>query len=466
MKRINVADMTLCRNVSALSFKEKIEIVRQLEKLNVSAVELPAIENKKTDILLVRTISSFVQNSIISVASGMTTDGVDYAIEALSGAKKPRIRVELPVSPVGMEYTCHKKAPKMLELIKTLTEKAKNACQDVEFCALDATRAEDGFLIDAIKTAISCGASLVTVCDSAGEMMPDEFAGFIDDLKVKIPELLDVNLGVSFEDKNGMANAAAVMTVRDSANTVKTAVSMGAVSLEVFAKTIKNCGNDCGIESDIKHTELHRIIHQISRILKIKDTLAEGIEQSVHFDNSALFLDRSDDSAAVANMTQKLGYDLSDEDCEKVFEEFKKLTQKKDKVSAKELDAIIAAVALQVPPTYKLISYVINTGNIITASAQVKLFKADKGEVEGVSMGDGPIDAAFRAIEQITGSHYELDDFQIQSVTEGREAMGSALVRLRTGGRLYSGSGISTDIVGASISAYLGAVNKIVYEEA
>lgn len=465
MKNINVADMTLCRNTSALSFKEKIEIVRQLEKLNVNAIELPAIENKKTDILLVRTISSFVQSSIVSVAAGMTVEGVDCALESLSAAQKPRVRIELPVSPVGMEYTCHKKAPKMLELIAELITRAKASCQDVEFCAVDATRAEEQFLDDAVKAAIASGATLVTVCDTAGEMMPDEFSGFIEELKVRVPKLECVSLGVSCEDKNGMANAAAAMTVRDSADTVKTAISKGAVLLEVFAETIKNCGNNCGLSSQIKHTELHRIIRQISRIIKTNN-IADPREITEYIDNSALYLDKSDDSAAVTAMTQKLGYDLSDEDCEKVYEEFKKLTEKKERVGAKELEAIIAAVALQIPPTYKLISYVINTGNIITASAQVKLFKTDVGEVEGVSMGDGPIDAAFRAIEQITGNHYELDDFQIQSVTEGREAMGSALVRLRAGGKLYSGSGISTDIVGASINAYLGTVNKIVYEEA
>lgn len=464
MKNVNVADMTLCRN-NGLSFKEKIEIVRQLEKLNVSAIELPAIENKKSDILLVRTISSFVEGGIISVASGMTEEGVELAIEALSAAKKPRVRVELPVSPVGMEYTCHKKAPKMLELIGSLVSKAKSACKDVEFCAVDATRAEEQILIDMVKTAIESGATLVTLCDTAGEMMPDEFAGFVDDMKVKIPELSKVKLGVSCENKNGMANAAAVMTVRDSADTVKTAVSKTAVSLERFAQTVKNCGVNCGISSDIKYTELKRIIQQISRI--IGDTAA-GVSSDFteKFDDSVIILDKSDDINAVNALTQKLGYDLNEEDCEKVFNEFKKLAEKKEKVSAKELDAIVAAVALQVPPTYELISYVINTGNIITASAQIKLFKTNCGEVEGVAMGDGPIDAAFRAIEQITGTHYELDDFQIQSVTEGKEAMGSAIVKLRQGGRLYSGSGISTDIIGASLKAYLGAVNKIVYEEA
>ena len=137
----------------------------------------------------------------------------------------------------------------------------------------------------------------------------------------------------------------------------------------------------------------------------------------------------------------------------------------KKKVGLKELESIVASAALQVPSTYKLISYVINNGNIISASAQITLEKEGK-TIQDVCIGAGPIDAAFLAIDRIIGHHYELDDFQIQSVTEGKEAMGSALVKLRSGGKLYSGNGISTDIMGASIRAYLNAVNKIVYEEA
>ncbi|MBQ2136159.1 MAG: hypothetical protein II201_04690 [Clostridia bacterium] len=159
-----------------------------------------------------------------------------------------------------------------------------------------------------------------------------------------------------------------------------------------------------------------------------------------------------------------MGYDLTEGDCEKVYEEFVRVSEKKT-VGAKELEAIIASVALQVEPTYKLISYVVNSGNIISTTAQIKLRKGEE-EIEGFCIGDGPIDAAFLAIEQIIGHHYELDDFQIQSVTEGKEAMGSALVKLRNEGKLYSGNGISTDIIGASIRAYINAVNKIVYEEA
>ena len=163
-------------------------------------------------------------------------------------------------------------------------------------------------------------------------------------------------------------------------------------------------------------------------------------------------------------VAERLGYDLSEEDGAKVYDAFRLIAAKKDKVGAKELDAIIASAAMQVPPTYKLESYVITSGNTISATAHLKLTKQDK-VMEGVSIGDGPIDAAFVAVEQITGQHYELDDFQIQSVTEGREAMGQTVVKLRSGGKVYSGRGISTDIVGASIRAYINALNKIVYEE-
>ena len=138
---------------------------------------------------------------------------------------------------------------------------------------------------------------------------------------------------------------------------------------------------------------------------------------------------------------------------------------KKSVVSAKEMDVIVASTAMQVPSTYRIESYVINSGNVITATANITLEK-DGQKLRGVSVGDGPIDAAFLAIEQVIGHHYELDDFQIQAVTEGREAMGSALVKLRADGKLYSGNGISTDIIGAAIRAYISALNKIVYEEA
>ncbi len=454
--KIKIADRTLCRSEALLSFKEKIEIARQLEKLGVSSVELPKIENDKADTLLIRTIASFVKKGAISVEVQSKAD-VDKAVLALNTAKNPVIRVELPTSCVGMEYSMHLKAPKMLEVIKETVSYAKEKCSKVEFCAIDATRAEADFLSQAIDTAKQAGADIITLCDTTAEMMPDKFGEFIAAFKTD-----GVEFGVMCEDKNGLAAADAVIAIREGATVVKTCVGGSITSLETFAGIVKNCGNSCGFESDIKFTEIHRIINQIGWICNnVKGT---SLAVTSEISESEMEFDSNDDKETVLKAVLTLGYDLSEEDGNKVYDEFLRVADKK-RITAKELDAIVASVALQVEPTYKLVNYVVNSGNIITSSAQITLEK--NGEtLHGISMGDGPIDAAFHAVEQIIGCHYELDDFQIQSVTEGKGAMGSAVVKLRSEGKLYSGNGISTDIIAASIKAYINAVNKIVYEEA
>lgn len=459
MKKIKVADSTLCIKGSSFSFKEKIEIARQLEKLNVDVIELPEIDNVKVDTLLVRTIASFVKNSVISVAAGSSIESIENAASALSTANKPAIRIELPTSTVGMEYTCHKKAPKMLEWIEKTVALAKEKCREVEFSAVDATRAEPEFLKNAIETAVKSGATSVSVCDTADGMMPDQFAEFSNN----IAYTCDVPVGVACSDKNGLAVASVAMSVRGGATTVKTEIGGEGVSLETFCGLIKNCGISYGIETGIKYSELHRIVKQVQWISNNASNNKSAVTVA-EVDDGRIKLDKNDDQMAVISAVKVLGYDLSEDDCAKVYEEFLRVADKKN-VGAKELDAIVANVALQVPATYKLQSYVINNGNIITASAQITLTKGDK-QMQGISNGDGPIDAAFLAIEQVIGHHYELDDFQIQSVTEGKGAMGQAIVKLRSGGKLYSGNGISTDIIGASIRAYINAINKIVYEEA
>ena len=179
---------------------------------------------------------------------------------------------------------------------------------------------------------------------------------------------------------------------------------------------------------------------------------------------NAKFINANATLTDLCTITKSLGYELSDDDAGKVYEEFKKVVSKKESIDNKELEAIIASTAMQVPSTYHLVNYVVNSGNIIPSTANVTLEK-DGEKFTGVSTGDGPIDAAFHAIEQVIGHHYELDDFQVHAVTKGRGAVGSSIIRLRADGKLYPGNGVSTDIVGACIRAYINALNKIVYEE-
>ena len=457
MNRIMISDTTLCREGGNFSFKQKIEIARLLERLQVDVIELPAITNAKTDVLLVRTVSSFVKKSILSVAAGADAESVELAAAALSAAANPRIRIELSLSTVGMEYTYHKKPSAMLAWIKQAIAQAKTHCSDVEFCALDATRAESAFLVEAIKAAVEAGASEISVCDNAGRLLPDDFASFV----AEVAEKAQIPVGVSFDNRQGLATAAAVLSVKNAAaSCVKTSVGGASVPLATFADAVQNYGVNYQLTTSLKHTELHRAIRQIEWITS--DAKHESVGTSAASETE-LHLDTVSTQEDIREAVIRLGYDLSEEDVARVYEEFLRVAEKKT-VAERDLEAIVASVALQVPATYQLVNYVANIGNIISSSAQITLRSGDE-TLQGIALGDGPIDAAFLALEQIIGRHYELDDFQIQSVTEGTEAMGSALVKLRSEGKLYSGNGISTDIVCASIRAYINAVNKIVYEE-
>ena len=464
MKQIKLTDMTLINRADSLSFKEKIEAARQFDRLNISVIELPQIVNVTTDSLLVRTIASFLKNSIISVSAGMSAQSIEVATAALSTAKNARLKVSIPVSAVKMEYVCHKKPDKILEMAKELFALATEKFSDVEFFAEDATRAEIEFLKQIVDMAVEAGVKTVTLSDDEGAMLPDEFAEFIADAKKSIPSLDKVSLGVVSKNENSMATASAVMAIKAGVDEIKCAVGVKDMPSVKELSNIINYGSDkLGVKTNLNITEINRILKQIEWICGSADKMQVSSNGLADGNQDETQLVADDTIETVTKAVKALGYELSDEDYCKVYEEFCRLAGRKS-VSAKELDAIVASVALQVPPTYQLISYVINNGNTITNSAQITLKKEGK-EISGISIGDGPIDAAFKAIEQIIGHHFELDAFQIQSVTEGREAVGSAIVKLRHNGKLYSGNGVSTDIIGSSIRAYINAVNKIVYEE-
>lgn len=463
MKRVLVSDMTLPQQ-GGLSFKEKIEIVRQLDHLHADAIHMPAIENAKADALLIRTVCAFVKYSTICVPVGASEDGVRAAAAAVSGAKSARLAVSLPTSAIQMEYSYHKKAPKMLELAQALFALSVSLVPDVEFIAEDATRADREFLRQMLQCALEAGVHTVTLCDDEGAMLPDEFAAFVTDVMAQLPAGSDTRVGILCRNTIGMANASAVMAIRAGADEIKCGVGVKDIpDTEVVVDILNQCGERCGFSTQVNHHELHRITKQIDWICDKESAHVTGGTLPIDGDAQAVF-DIHDDAEAVGVGVKRLGYELSDEDMARVYEEFQRVAEKKT-VTLKDLDALIASVALQVPPTYRLVNYVVNSGNVISTSAQITLDKQGQ-QLTGIAIGDGPIDASFRALEQMTGHHFELDDFQIQSVTQGKEAVGSALVKLRNNGKLYSGKGISTDIIGASIRAYINAVNKIVYEEA
>ena len=463
MRKIHISDITMKQaEGAALSFREKIELAKILDKLGADCIECAPIEKKKIDSLLIKSISSAVTGAAVAVPVALNQQGVEEVWSALKEAKKPRLQVVAPTSSVQMEYFYHKKAAGMLEIVKDVVSCAKAKCFDVEFVAEDACRADKEFLYEVIAAAIQCGASSVTVCDAAGAMLPGEIASFVSDLRAAVPALQSVCLGVKCANDLAMADAASIAAIAAGADEVKVcSCGSATASLKNMAVILASRGHSMDAAASIRSTEISRAVTQIQRMCQAK--AGSPYDSGVHADSADAMVSVHDDATAIARATAMLGYDLGDEDIAKVWEVVKNIG--KEKISAKELDAIVATVALQVPPTYRLDSYMVNAGNLMKSVAQIKLIKEGQ-TLEGVYAGDGPIDASFIAIEQIIGRHYELDDFQIQSITEGREAMGETIVKLRSSGKLYSGRGISTDIIGASILAYVNALNKIVYEEA
>lgn len=460
MKQLAISDVTMTRQGqgACLSFREKIELAKLLDGLGVTVIELEGMEAARTDALRIKSIAAVVKQSVLAVPVDLEGTNLNQVWSALEGAKKPRLQVRAAVSSVQMEYLYHKKAEAMAQTIQHTVAACKALCEDVELIADDATRADPAFLASVLEGAVAAGATTVTVCDAAGNMLSQEFAAFLAGL----PKL-DATVGVYCANTLAMADACVIAAAQAGAGELKVAsYGCDTANLANVARILHGRSDTLGAGT-VQVSQLSRVMARIEGMYQSDGRKSAMMGSSVPADND-LYLTRHDPMDAVLQAVEQLGYDLSDEDKPKVFDAFQAIAAKKEKVSIRELEAIVAAAAMQVPPTYRLETYMISAGNTISSSAHMRLLK-DSAVLEGVCLGDGPIDAAFLAIERITGRHYELDDFQIQAVTEGREAMGQTIVRLRSEGKLYSGRGISTDIVCASIHAYLNALNKIVYEE-
>ena len=462
MKKINITDITLKKlsedRAVSLLFREKSAIANCADAIGVDAIELPFIKSVREDTIIYKTIAQNVQNAVLAIPVGFNCEDIATAFECVKDAKNPRLQVELPVSTIRMEYAYHVKQSKMLEKIAELVKGAKAVCNDVEFSALDATRADEDFLISAVKEAENNGATMVTLCDEAGVSTPDDIAVLVANVK----ENVSVPVYVQVSDKINMAVASAFAAVKNGADGLKCAMVGNDILLTgEISDAVKACGAQIDAEINLNTTKIHSSI----------DDMTSNISNNTYDDdnkiseNKKILLDSDSTLVQVAEAASVLGYELSDSDVGNVYKALKHVCERKGAVGYKEFEAVIASYAMQAPSTYHFETYTTTSSNVSSSMSQVTL-KCDDELICGVSDGDGPIDSAFRAIEQCIGHHYELDDFQVQSVTEGKEALGSALVRLRNNGKLYSGNGISTDIVAASIRAYINALNKIVFEEA
>jgi len=466
MEKVIIADKTLKQDQHQLnlSFREKIELCRLIDSLGVDVIELPAIENLKTDSLLIKSVSAVVREARIAVPVTFSPDSVKTTWFALRETRQSLLQVSVPVSSVQMEYLSHLKPSQLLDKTIQLIHECLQYTPDVELILTDCSRGEQSFIQSLMDAAAREGIRRITFSEATGEMLPEEMSGYIHSLIENTDR--QFIFGIDCSNSISLADACVVESLRSGIREIKTAAyALDCASLENVVRIIHSKGEHLGARCDVRPEKLRRTISQIENLCKTTVNPLTPFENGVREQDNFISLSIHDSRESIDRAMDDLGYSLSQEDRDKIYRSFLSVAEKKKgSLSLREMDAIIASEAMQVPPAYQIISYVINTGNVIGAMAHMKIRYLDK-TLEGISAGDGAIDAAFLAIEQAVGKHFELDDFQIQAVTEGKEAMGETIVRLRSQGKLYSGRGLSTDIVGAGVMAYINALNKIVYEE-
>lgn len=468
MTNIKIADITLWESElvhsTKLSFKEKLETAKLLEKLQVDVIETGEIGDSPADAAFIRALATTLEYSVLCVPVTIDKASVDSAWAALSKAKKPRLSLVVPTSTIGMEYQHQIKADKLLPLIGEIVSYCVSLCPDVDFTAADSVRSEPEFLASVIKSAIAAGAKTITLCDSVGELVPEELSRFISSVYDMVPELNDVTLALYCKDTLGLAAASALAGVNSGVRLIKVSsgAGYGTLSLEQFLNVLKVRGDTLGVSSGINTTSLQRTCARLAALTGTADGARRASDSAANVNGDEV-LPEDADIDVLRSYISSIGYEVSEDELERIYVQFKDISRSK-KVVSRDVEALIAETAGQVPPTYQLNNYVINSGSAITATAYIEFTKNGVVHI-ALSSGDGPIEAAFKAAEQIFGTHYELEEFQIHAVTGGREATGDSLVKIRHGGKLYSGRGVSTDIVGASIRAYLSAVNKIIYED-
>ncbi|MBQ3791599.1 MAG: hypothetical protein II797_00690 [Clostridia bacterium] len=465
MKNMTFSDVTFkTKKVNELTFREKLELLRLLDELLLDRIELSPLSGRRADTLMVKSIAETARHARVAIPLPFDPALAEETVSALKTANSPILQIVCPTSSVTMEYLFHLKPAALLEKAKEAALFIRDNSFEGEMILEDATRGDATLIADLIAAGRSAGITRFTFTDKAGNLTPDGIYDCLNGLLSRI-DREGLTFGFCACDALSLASASALKALGCGITDLKVSFAEGedaGAPAESTARAVLSLGETLGVTSAVAHWKLEKTAERIRSLFQEKKTSSDSKTEE-RSGEEKLFTAR-DDSETIAREVRRLGYELSDEEISKVYENFTRIAGKKENVSSREIEAIVASASFQVPATYHLEDYYINASNVITATAHIRLRRGDE-ILETVSVGDGPIDASFQAIEKLTGRHFELDDFQIRAVTESRSAMGETIVRLRSDGKLYSGRGLSTDILGSGIRAYLSALNRIVYEE-
>ena len=475
----------------SMNFDEKIRMARQLERLQVDVIEAGFPIASEGDFESVKEIAKQVRTCTIAALSRATIADIDKAWEAVQYAAKPRIHTFIATSDIHLKYKLRRTREQILDDAIKAVRYAKSYCEDVEFSCEDASRSDIDYLCQILEAVIAEGATVVNIPDTVGYAIPEEYGTIIHTLCERVPSIDKVIVSVHCHNDLGLAVANSLAGVAGGARQIECTINgigerAGNASLEEIAMTIRTRQEKLGVVSNINSEEIYKSSRLLSTLTgmhvqrnkaivgenafaheagihqdgMLKNTLTYEImtPQSVGIKHSTLVLGKHSGRHALKQRYEELGYNLTQQELENVYRLFTKIADEKKQIFDDDLIAILQDEISSLESTYKLENLQVTSGLNVVPTATIALRRGND-ILQDSATGDGPVDAAYRAIERITGISGQLLDYSIKSVAWGHDAIGEVFVKITIDGYVFNGRSASTDVITGSVKAYLNAIN-------
>lgn len=500
-ERVAVFDTTLRDGEQSpgcsMNLEEKLRMARQLDALGVDVIEAGFPIASDDDFAAVREVARMCRRPVIAALCRTTPEDIERGWEALSEAARPRIHTFIATSDIHLQYKLQKSREEVLEMSCNAVRMAKRFTDDVEFSAEDATRSDLDYLCRVIEAVIDEGATVVNIPDTVGYTIPSEYHHIITTLKQKVRNIDKAVISVHCHNDLGLAVANSLAAVAAGARQLECTINgigerAGNASLEELVMALRVRKDLMPFETGITSEEIFRSSQTLSNITGVhvqpnkavvgKNAFAHeaGIHQhgvlknrltyeimtpeSVGVKTNSIVLGKHSGRHALGKKYEEMGYNLSRPELDKAYKLFTKLADQKKEIFEEDLLAILQDGFAQIPERYKLRAVQATAGTSTLATALVTLHDTKSDDAStGTAAGDGPVNAVYEAIDQLTGLKGSLIDYTVRSITSGTDAVGEVFVHVEFDGTSYTGKAASTDIVDASARAYLNAVNKALY---
>jgi 2-isopropylmalate synthase len=477
----------------SMNLDEKIEVAQALVDLGVDVIEAGFPIASPGDFESVRRIAQTVRGAVICGLARCNDKDIDRAWEALRDCPTPRIHVFLATSAIHREFKLRMDKEEIIARAVAGVKRAKSYCENIEFSPEDAARTELDFLCQVVEAAIAAGATTVNIPDTVGYATPAHFSRVISTLRERVPNIDQAVISVHCHNDLGLAVANSLAAVEAGAGQIECTVNglgerAGNCSLEEVVMAMRTRSDYYHAATRINTPRLvptSRLVSGITGMLVQRNKAIVGRNAFAHeagihqdgmlkepstyeimrpedvgFTKTDLVLGKHSGRAALADRAKALGHRLTGEQLDAVFEEFKKLADKKKEVYDGDISAIIEQRYADASDQWHFVSYKVQAAAGQSPTGEVTLSRSGERRSATVTEGDGPLDALFHAIEQITETAVVVRDFRVQSATSGKDAQGESIVEIEVSGQVFRGRGSSTDTVEASARAFLNAVNR------